>query len=98
MPRVFEPIVLVHGGAGDIPDSRDNGKLKGTKLAARIGYSILQKGGTSIDAVEEAVKSMELDDMFNAGKTQENLKFTFFKRILNLHFFSPKRIRISFKL
>lgn len=64
----MEPIVLVHGGAGDIPDSRDAGKLSGTKLAARRGYEILTSaGGSVLDAVEEAVKSMELDDNFNCG-------------------------------
>lgn len=66
-PRVIEPIVLVHGGAGDIPDSRDNGKHRGTKLAVRLGYGKLLTGGSAIDAVEEAVRSMELDENFNAG-------------------------------
>lgn len=59
--------MLVHGGAGDIPDSRDNGKLVGCKLAVRRGYAKLQATGSVLDAVEEAVRSMELDDNFNAG-------------------------------
>lgn len=63
----MDPIVLVHGGAGDIPDSRNTGKLTGTKLAARLGYKVLMGGGSVVDAVEEAVKSMELDDNFNCG-------------------------------
>lgn len=60
-------MVIVHGGAGDIPDSRDNGKHQGTKLAARLGYDKLMSGGSVLDAVEEAVRSMELDENFNAG-------------------------------
>lgn len=63
----MEPIVLVHGGAGDIPDSRDAGKLSGCKTAAGIGYKRLSSGGSVLDAVEAAVKFMELDDNFNCG-------------------------------
>ncbi|XP_059617128.1 probable isoaspartyl peptidase/L-asparaginase GA20639 isoform X2 [Phlebotomus argentipes] len=63
----MEPIVLVHGGAGDIPDSRDQGKHNGALIAARIGYRVLKETNSVLDAVEEAVKSMELDENFNAG-------------------------------
>lgn len=60
-------MVIVHGGAGDIPDSRADGKIRGTKLAARLGYDKLLSGGSVIDAVEVAVRSMEADENFNAG-------------------------------
>lgn len=63
----IEPVVLVHGGAGDIPDSRDQGKLDGCKLAANQGYRRLMTTGSVLDAVEEAVRVMELDENFNAG-------------------------------
>lgn len=63
----IEPIVLVHGGAGDIPDSRDLAKKLGTKQAVRVGYECLQNGGSVLDAVEVAVCSMELNEHFNAG-------------------------------
>ncbi|XP_063916766.1 isoaspartyl peptidase/L-asparaginase-like [Zophobas morio] len=63
----MEPIVLVHGGAGDIPDSRVPLKIAGVKKAASLGYKILRNGGSVLDAVEEAVKSMEDDEAFNAG-------------------------------
>lgn len=43
------------------------GKFRGTKLAARIGYKTLIETGNVLDAVEQAVRSMELDDDFNAG-------------------------------
>lgn len=66
----FEPIVLVHGGAGDIPDSRDHGKLIGCKLAAQRGFEKLSTGGSVLDAVEAAVRSMELDENFNAGSIE----------------------------
>lgn len=67
---MIEPIVIVHGGAGDIPDSRVLPKILGVKLAASIGYKILKNGGSILDAVEAAVVSMESDGAFNAGKTQ----------------------------
>lgn len=66
MPSI-EPVVLVHGGAGDIPVERVEGKLVGVKCAARIGYDKLKETGCVLDAVEEAVRSMELDPYFNAG-------------------------------
>uniref|UniRef100_U5EVI6 Putative asparaginase n=1 Tax=Corethrella appendiculata TaxID=1370023 RepID=U5EVI6_9DIPT len=61
------PIVLVHGGAGDIPEERVPGKIRGVKLATKLGYKKLQETGNVLDAVEEAVRSMELDENFNAG-------------------------------
>lgn len=63
----MEPIVLVHGGAGDIPQSRVSGKLRGVRQSAQIGYYILMQTGCAMDAVEAAVKHMELDGDFNAG-------------------------------
>lgn len=64
----MKPILLVHGGAGDIPNSRVQGKLDGVKLAVTAGQEVLNKGGSALDAVEAAVVSMEKDDNFNAGK------------------------------
>lgn len=63
----MEPIVLVHGGAGDIPSSRVQGKLRGVRESAQIGYYILMQTGNVLEAVEAAVKHMELDQDFNAG-------------------------------
>lgn len=37
-------------------------------MAARLGYQKLQTTGSVLDAVEAAVRSMELDPVFNAGK------------------------------
>ncbi|XP_072931892.1 probable isoaspartyl peptidase/L-asparaginase GA20639 [Epargyreus clarus] len=63
----MHPIIIVHGGAGDIPESRVQGKLDGVKLAVAIGHKILEQGGSALDAVEAAVVSMEKDEYFNAG-------------------------------
>lgn len=35
--------------------------------AARIGYLTLMETGSVVDAVEQAVRSMELNSFFNAG-------------------------------
>lgn len=69
----MQPILIVHGGAGDIPQSRVAGKLSGVKDAVRAGYRILQNGGSALEAVEAAVVSMELDENFNAGKFNDFL-------------------------
>ncbi|XP_017850244.1 probable isoaspartyl peptidase/L-asparaginase CG7860 [Drosophila busckii] len=65
MPR---PVLLIHGGAGDIGDSRVAGKFKGIKDALRAAWPQLAAGkSNAMDAVETAVRSMELDEAFNAG-------------------------------
>lgn len=63
----MEPIVLVHGGAGEIPDVRVQPKLRDCKLAARAGFEALKKGVKVLDAVEIAVRVMEDSEAFNAG-------------------------------
>ncbi|EDW00443.1 probable isoaspartyl peptidase/L-asparaginase GA20639 [Drosophila grimshawi] len=68
MPR---PVLLIHGGAGDITDSRIAGKFKGIKEALRFAWKHLEPtspaSSSALDAVEAAVNSMELDESFNAG-------------------------------
>lgn len=66
--KMIEPVVLVHGGAGNIPTTRVQEKIDGVTKAAKIGYKILLSGGSVIDAVESAVNFMEDDIAFNAGK------------------------------
>lgn len=61
------PIIIVHGGAGDIPQSRVKGKLDGVKAAVTAGHECLMSGGSALDAVEAAVVYMEEDENFNAG-------------------------------
>ncbi len=59
---------IVHGGAWDIPDEEVPGHLTGCRSAAQIGWSILQQGGSALDAVEAAIRSLEDDPAFDAGK------------------------------
>ncbi|XP_057657052.1 isoaspartyl peptidase/L-asparaginase-like isoform X1 [Diorhabda carinulata] len=63
----MEPILLIHGGAGDIPESRIANKIAGLKKSVDIGFKFLQNGGNALDAVEAAVRYMEDDENFNAG-------------------------------
>ncbi|XP_023296606.2 probable isoaspartyl peptidase/L-asparaginase CG7860 [Lucilia cuprina] len=67
----MEPILLIHGGAGNITDARVPGKLDGMKKALRSAKDYLwpSNGGEAnvLDAVEAAVRAMETDPNFNAG-------------------------------
>jgi beta-aspartyl-peptidase (threonine type) len=40
----------------------------GLEKALKVGYEILQGGGSSLDAVEKAIRVLEDDPQFNAGK------------------------------
>lgn len=64
----FTPALVVHGGAWDIPDAEAPTHLNGCREAAQIGWAILSNGGSALDAVEAAIRSMEDDPAFNAGK------------------------------
>ncbi|KAJ6665822.1 hypothetical protein lerEdw1_001294 [Lerista edwardsae] len=63
----MKPVIVVHGGAGRIFKEREEGSRSGVTRAALKGYSILKRGGSALDAVEEAVAVMEDDPHFNAG-------------------------------
>ncbi|KAM7117446.1 isoaspartyl peptidase/L-asparaginase isoform 2-T6 [Ciconia maguari] len=64
----MKPVIVVHGGAGRIFKEREEGSRAGVVRAALRGYGILKQGGSALDAVEEAVRSMEDDPHFNAGR------------------------------
>ncbi|KAM9345414.1 isoaspartyl peptidase/L-asparaginase [Symphorus nematophorus] len=61
------PVVVVHGGAGHILEERAALSRSGVCSAARAAYAVLQGGGSSMDAVVEAVTQMENNPAFNAG-------------------------------
>ncbi|XP_073531585.1 isoaspartyl peptidase/L-asparaginase-like [Phyllobates terribilis] len=63
----MKPVIVVHGGAWAIPDELAECSKIGVKNAATCGFSILAKGGSSLEAVEAAVKSLEDDKAFDAG-------------------------------
>ena len=68
------PITLViHGGAGTIlkknmTPEREEAYQNKLKEALDAGYAVLEKGGTSLDAVTTAIQIMEESPLFNAGR------------------------------
>ena len=65
--------IVIHGGAGTVireNTSKELQKKYEDKLreALEVGYSILESGGSSVDAVEKTIKILEDSELFNAGK------------------------------
>lgn len=65
--------IVVHGGAGTILKKNMSDEMElAYKLkleeAINAGYNILEKNGSSKDAVEETIKVLENSELFNAGK------------------------------
>jgi len=64
--------IAIHGGAGTIPknlpEEQKQQYLRSLSAALKIGQGVLQNGGTSLDAVEKVIRSLEDDPLFNAGK------------------------------
>ncbi len=68
-----EYAIVVHGGAGTIlkknmSDEMENAYIQKMEEAINAGYNILEKNGSSIDAVEATIKILENSELFNAGK------------------------------
>lgn len=69
---VYQPVLVIHGGAGNItpdqfPDSVQQRYHEGLIKALEAGFSVLESGGSSLDAVELAIRVLEEDPLFNAG-------------------------------
>ena len=65
--------LVIHGGAGTIERSKMTPKREheyraGIEHALAAGYDILKRGGSSLDATEAAVRVLEDDPHFNAGR------------------------------
>lgn len=65
--------IAIHGGAGtilkkDLTPELEAAYLKGLDEALIAGYTILERGGSSLDAVTAAVVSLEDCILFNAGR------------------------------
>jgi beta-aspartyl-peptidase (threonine type) len=59
--------LILHGGASEIPPEKEQAFRAGCLVALEHGASVLRNGGTAVDAVEAAVRSLEDDPTFNAG-------------------------------
>ena len=65
--------IAIHGGAGTLVKGQMSPEKElmyktALQTAIDIGYHILQNGGSALDSVEAAVKSLEDCPLFNAGK------------------------------
>ncbi|ARS28652.1 isoaspartyl peptidase/L-asparaginase family protein [Sphingomonas sp. KC8] len=65
--------LVIHGGSGSmrrghLSDADDRAGRAGLKAAIEAGSAILAAGGSALDAVEAAVRLLEDDPHFNAGR------------------------------
>jgi L-asparaginase / beta-aspartyl-peptidase len=60
--------VIVHGGAKAIPEKLRDRHRRGCLRAVEAAASILSAGGSAVAAVEAAVRVLEDDPTFNAGR------------------------------
>jgi len=63
-----DPVLVVHGGAWAMPDDMVEAHIRGVQNAMAAGWRVLDRGGSALDAVEEAVVIMEDDETFDAGR------------------------------
>ena len=63
----MNPVLLVHGGAWDIPSDEIAAHTRGVTRAAMVGFDLLREGAAALDAVEAAVTVLEDDETFDAG-------------------------------
>lgn len=73
MSRNGKWALAIHGGAGTISPDKITPQLErdlraGLQRALHAGHAILREGGSSLDAVVAAVRAMEDDPLFNAGR------------------------------
>jgi L-asparaginase / beta-aspartyl-peptidase len=64
--------IAIHGGAGAVPRAtlsaeREQRYRAGLAAALDAGFALLERGGSSLDAVTTAVRLLEDDPQFNAG-------------------------------
>jgi beta-aspartyl-peptidase (threonine type) len=71
-PDAVAPVLVVHGGAGvvrrEMTAERERAARADLQQALAAGYAVLQSGGSSLDAVQQAIVVLEDSPLFNAGK------------------------------
>lgn len=64
--------IVIHGGAGamdsNIEEASKQAYLNSLTNALQIGKEILENEGSSLDAVEQVIRFLENDSLFNAGR------------------------------
>lgn len=64
----MQPKLIVHGGAWNIPAAYHADHLAGVRRAVEVVFPQLLAGATALDAVEAAVRVLEEDPTFDAGR------------------------------
>ena len=72
-PSAVEPVLVIHGGAGvpsksELTPEGDRAYREGLTEALVAGHAVLRQGGSSLDAVTAAVRVLEDNPLFNAGR------------------------------
>lgn len=68
MPRSVAPVLIIHGGAGmRAPAQERPARRRAMIEAVSRGRAVLEGGGSALDAVCEAIVTMEDNPLFNAG-------------------------------
>jgi beta-aspartyl-peptidase (threonine type) len=71
-PDKLQFAIALHGGAGVEPDKLTDAQKQQHEVALRkaleVGRKILADGGTAMDAVEQTVRVLEDEPLYNAGK------------------------------
>ena len=65
--------IVVHGGAGvierkDLSPDQERAYRGAMGHVAEVGGEVLKRGGTALDAIEAAIRVLEDDPLFNAGR------------------------------
>jgi beta-aspartyl-peptidase (threonine type) len=65
--------IAIHGGAGtlapaDLTPENERAYRAGLERALRAGFAVLDSGGSALDAAVSAVRVLEDDPLFNAGR------------------------------
>jgi L-asparaginase / beta-aspartyl-peptidase len=72
-PAAANTMLVIHGGAGTITRAGMTAEMErqyreALEQALLAGHAVLARGGSSLDAVEAAIRPMEDSPLFNAGK------------------------------
>jgi L-asparaginase / beta-aspartyl-peptidase len=72
-PQKQEWAIVIHGGAGGMTRENTSPEIEkeyraSLAVALNTGKKILAEGGSSLDAVEQTIRTMEDNPLFNAGK------------------------------
>ena len=71
-PEQIEFAIALHGGAGLVPsklsEAEQAAHRKSLAAALEVGRKILADGGTALDAIEQTIRCLEDDPLFNAGR------------------------------